>query len=260
MNAIIAIKHHSKKSIFICIGIASFLQWLIYQLMTHAKLGSSAECFALTQTFVVFLVAPYLAASIGQSESRSAASVQLLSLTPISSGKRLLIQLAISQIPLLCWIFLSTSFAVFVTGMSIGKVLKMLIVLVLYSFSAGALGMLGARLLRDNIFGTAVTYFLLCILIGSAFLLLPLERHINDPQPIIQPVLHLNPMIAVFNIFDGMDVFRNPLFYKLARIITDYDFSYPPWYVVCFWQLLITVCCFLWTWQMFRSAKLDFIS
>jgi hypothetical protein len=120
--------------ILICISIVSFLQWVTFQLLTQAKLGSSSECFALAQVFVVLLVAPYLAASREQSESRSASSAQLLSLTPISFGKRLLIQLIVSQIPLLCWIFFSTVFAVFVTDTSIGKALKMIVVLGIYCF------------------------------------------------------------------------------------------------------------------------------
>ena len=241
--------------ILICISIASFLQWVTFQLLTQAKLGSSSECFALAQAFVVLLVAPYLvASSVVQSESRSAVSAQLLSLTPISFGKRLLIRLTISQIPLLFWIFLSTSFALFVAGMPPGKALKMLVVLWFFSFSVGAVGMWGAHVLQDNIFGTALTYFLLCILVSSAFLLKPLGRYIDNLQPIIQPVLHLNPLIAVCNIFDGLDIFRNPLLYDRTPI-TDYVFSYPPWYVCGFWQLVIGGCCFLWTWYRFRSAK-----
>ena len=254
MKAHIEAKFYSKQTYFVCISIASFLQWLTYQLLIQTKLGSSAECFALAQTFVVLLVAPYLAASIGQSESRFTSSAQLLSLTPNSSGKRLLIQLAISQIPLLCWIFLSTGFAVFITSMSIGKALKMLVVLGLYSLSAGVLGMLGAYVLRDNIFGTVVTYFFFCVLISSPFLLKPLARYIENLQPMYQPVLHINPLIAVCNIFDGLDIFRNPLFYERTPI-TDYDYSYPSWYVIGFWQLLITGCCFFCAWLIYIIHK-----
>jgi hypothetical protein len=254
MNVIIEAKRYNRMIILICISIVSFLQWVTFQLLTQAKLGSSSECFALAQVFVVLLVAPYLAASREQSESRSASSAQLLSLTPISFGKRLLIQLIVSQIPLLCWIFFSTVFAVFVTDTSIGKALKMIVVLGIYCISAGAVAMWGAHVLRDNIFGTALTYFLLCILVSSAFLLKPLGRYIDNLQPIIQPILHLNPLIAVCNIFDGLDIFRNPLLYDRTPI-TDYVFSYPPWYVCGFWQLVIGGCCFLWTWYRFRSAK-----
>ncbi|MDE0483481.1 MAG: hypothetical protein OXI67_12945 [Candidatus Poribacteria bacterium] len=258
MNTVIGRKLYLKRTFFVCIGIASFLQWLIYQLLTQAKLGSSAECFALAQTFVVFLVAPYLAAISVRVVSRGGSSAHLLSLSPISFGNRLLMGLAISQTPLLCWIFLSSGFALFASDMSIGKAVKMLVVLGLYSFSTGAVGMLGAYVLRDNIFGTGLTYFFLCILIGSAFLLMPLGRYINNLQPVISPVLHLNPLIAVCNIFDGMDIFRTPLFYERTPI-TSYDFSYPSWYVITFWQLLIGGCCFLLTWQMCRPTKFNSI-
>jgi hypothetical protein len=255
MHAVVDSKLYNKKNLFVCIGIASFFQWLTYQLLTQAKLGSSAECFALAQTFVVLLVAPYLAACSVRSENRSNSAAQLLSLSSISLGKCLLIRLVVSQIPLLCWVFLSTGFSAFVIGISIGKVVKMLVVLGLYSFSAGAVGMCSARVLKDTIFGTECAYFLSCILIGSAFLLMPLGRYIDNLQPIIQPVLHLNPLIAVCNIFDGMDIFRTPLLYERTPI-TSYDFAYPSWYVISFWQLLIGGCCFLWTWQMCRSAEL----
>ena len=258
MNVVLKAKFYNKQTFFICIGIASFLQWLIYQLLTQAKLGSSAECFALAQTFVVLLVAPYLAAISVQSGNRGGSSAQLLSLSPIPFGKRLLMGLAISQIPLLCWVFLSTVFALFASDMSIGKGMKMLVVLGLYSFSTGAVSMLGTYVLRDNIFGTGLTYFFLCILMGSAFLLMPLGRYINNLQPVISPVLHLNPLIAVCNIFDGMDIFRTPLLYERTPI-TSYDFSYPSWYVITFWQLLIGGCCFLLASQMCRPTKFNSI-
>jgi len=237
--------------IVVCIGIASLLQWLVYQLLTHAKLGSPALCFALAQVFVVLLVAPYLAAS---SLSQSVASAHQLSLTPISFGKSLLIRLTMSQIPLLCWVFLSICLAVFVTDVSIGKALKMLVVLGFYSLSTGAVGMCGARLLKDVIFGAELAYVLSGILIGSVFLLTPFGRYINNIQPIIQPVLNLNPLIAVCNIFDGLDIFRNPLLYHKTPI-TDYDFSYPPWYLNTFWQFTIGGCCFMWTWYMTKFNK-----
>ena len=251
MKTITETKQYNMKIIAVCIGIASLLQWLTYQLLTHAKLGSPAECFALAQVFVVLLVAPYLAAS---RMSQSVVSAQQLSLTPISFGKSLLIRLAMSQIPVLCWIFLSTSFAYFVIGMSIGKALKILVLLGFYSFSTGAVGMLGARLLKDVIFGTELAYVLSGMLIGSVFLLTPFGRYIDNIQPIIQPVLNLNPLIAVCNIFDGLDIFRNPLLYHKTPI-TDYDFSYPPWYLNAFWQFAIGGCCFLWTWYMSKSYK-----
>ena len=240
------------KIIFLSNCIASLLLWLTFQLLGHANLGSSSECFALAQVFVVLLVAPYLAASRTDTDNRTPKSAQMLLPNPIPSANPLLKRLTVSQIPLLCWVLLSTTFSFFTTEISIGKVLAMLIVLTLYSFSAGAVGMWGARVFKDVIFGTEFTCFIWVVLIGSAFMLKPLARYIENPQPMFQPILHLNPLIAVCNIFDGMDIFRNPLFYALTPL-TDYVYAYPPWYVSCFWQLVLGSVCFLWTWGLYRS-------
>ena len=45
----------------VCI-IASFLMWILYQLLMHIKLGLPAECIFMAQICVVLLIAPYLAA------------------------------------------------------------------------------------------------------------------------------------------------------------------------------------------------------
>ena len=247
-------QHSSKKYILVCIGIASFLQWLTYQLLMHGKLGSTAECYVLAQTFVVFMVAPYLAALNVRAKNCLTAATQLLSLSPISFGKHLCIRLVNSLNPIMCWVFFSTGFALPITDIPIAKGVKMLVLLLFYSFSAGAAGMWGATIFEDTIFGAVGAYFLLCLLIGSPFFMMPLERYLNDIQPLIQPMLHLNPMIAVCNIFDGMDIFRTTLLYEQTPI-TSYDFSYPSWYIISFWQLLIGGCCFLGTWLVGESSK-----
>lgn len=254
MDSVCEIDRIKFKIIFLSIGIASLLQWLTFQLLIHANLGSSAECFALAQVFVVLLVAPYLAASSTNIDNRSLISTQMLFLSPIRSANPLLKRLIISQIPLLCWVLLSTSFSLLTTEASIGKVIAMLVVLTLYSFSAGAVGMWGVRVFNDVIFGAEFACFIWAILIGSAFYLKPFGRYIENIQPMIQPILQLNPLIAVCNIFDGMDIFRNPLFYTLTPLI-DYVYSYPPWIVSCFWQLVIGGGCFLWTLVLYRSSK-----
>lgn len=254
MNTIFETERISIKIIFISIVIASLLQWLIYGLLIHATIGSTAVCFSLAQVFVVHLVAPYLASTNIDSDNRITPPTQMLLLRPVFSLIPLLKRLIFSQIPLLCWVFLSIGLALIVTEITIGKVLAMIVVLTLYSFSAGAVGMWCARVLKDTFFGIEFAYFIWGVLLGSAFILKPLARYIDNVQPMIQPILHLNPLIAVCNIFDGMDVFRNPLFYELTPI-TYYVYSYPPWYVSCFWQFVIGGCCFLWTWQLYRSSN-----
>ena len=255
MHLVIATERISVKIFCTTIGIASFLQWLVYGLLKHANLGSTAECFSLAQAFVVLLVAPCLAAT-NMISDRATPSGHSFLLNLIFTAKPLLTRLFIRLIPILCWICLSSGLALLVTEVSIGKVLAMIVVLTLYSFSVGAVGMWCTRVLKDVFFGTELAYFILSVLLGSAFILKPLARYIDNVQPMVQPILHLNPLIAVCNIFDGWDIFRNPLFYELTPI-TYYVYSYPPWYVSCFWQLVIGVCCFLWTWSLYRSS--DFV-
>lgn len=241
---------------FVCFCIASFLQFLTYQLFVLANIGSTTVCFAFAQTIVVLLVAPYLAALSASAnlEKPSIFNSQLLLYTPIHIGKSLLVHLVISQVALICWIVLSTGFAIIVTNLPIIKALKMIVLLVFCSLSAGAAGVWWARVFMDNIFGTVVSYSMWGIFIGSAFLLLPIGRYIDNLQPMIQPVLHLNPLIAVCSIFDGLDIFRIPLLYVITPI-TDYDYSYPSWYVTGFWQLIVGTCCFMLTWGMCRYSK-----
>lgn len=247
-------KRVSIKSLITSIVIASLLQWLVYALLIHANLGSTAECFSLAQVFVVLLVAPYLASLNIVTDNTILPSTQMFFIRPILSIIHLLKRLIFSQIPLLCWVFLSTGFTLSVNEVGIGKVLSMIVVLTLYSISAGAVGMWCARVFKDAIFGTEFAYFIWGVVLGSVFILKPLGRYIDNIQHFIQPVLNLNPLIAVCNIFDGLDILRNPLLYELTPI-TYYVYSYPPWYVSCFWQLVIGGCCFLWTWQLYRSTK-----
>ena len=240
---------------------AGFLLWAIYQLLRQAKLGLPVECFFMAQVCVVLLVAPYLAAYAihtgflsARSDSPSTGSATLLlRLSPISSGWQLLQMLLISQVPLLCWVFLSTAIALFITNIPFTKILQMFIIFGVYSVSAAAVGIWGAQVFKDPLFGAECAYLLWCVLIGGAFLLVPVDRYVGNIQPIISPVLHLNPLIAVCYIFQ-MDLFRTPLIYELVPI-GSFDYANAPWYLVGFWQLLIGICCFLGAWQIGRSRR-----
>ena len=254
MEGIFETKHISVKDVFICAVVLSFLQWLIYQLLFSVKLGSSVDCFAMGQILVVLLSAPYLAACIFRTMSRYVDTETMLGMSSDFIGSRIVRCLFIRLFPILCWILLSSGFAAFAIGMAFADVLNMFVVLVLFSFTAGALGMCGGRIFKDNIFGTVYSYSILAILIGSAFIIKPLDRYIEDLQPTFGLILHLNPVIAVCTIFDGLDILRNPLFYELTPI-TSQVYSYPTWYMNVFWQLVIGVCSFLWTWWMCRSFK-----
>ena len=254
-------RNYFLKTLSTCFIIASFLLWIIYQLLMRMKLGLPAECLFMAQVCVVLLIAPYLAAytvHTGFSRTRFStyavpSTASLLTLSPLSFGRWLLKQLVMSQVPLLCWLFLSTFVVLFVTNATFTNALQMLMVLGVYSLSAGAVGMLGAQLFRDALFGAEFATLLWCVLIGGVFLLNPLKRYVDNLQPFIPPVLHLNPLVAVCGIFEGLDIFRNPVLYELTPV-TSYDYRYPkPWYLVGIWQLVIGGCCFLGAWRMCGS-------
>ena len=253
-------RNYFLKALSACI-IASFLLWIVYQLLMRLKLGLPIECLFMAQVCVVLLIAPYLAAyavHTGFSGTRFNAyavpsTARLLTLSHIFSGRWLLGQLVMSQIPVLGWVFLSTFVALFVTNLPFTKALQMIGILGVYSLSAGSVGMWGAYIFRDALFGAEFATLLWCFLIGGVFLLNPLERYVDNLQPFIAPVLHLNPLIAVCGIFEGMDIFRKPVLYELTPV-TSYDYRYPnPWYLMGVWQLGIGGCCFLGAWRMFGS-------
>ena len=256
MNTAICDRNRFLKTLFVCIATASFLLWAIYQLLLQAQLGLPVECFFIAQICVVLLVSPYLAAYAihtgfltTRPDSPSASSAtSLLRLSPMSSGWHLLRTLLISQIPLLCWVFVSTVIVLFFTNTPFTKIFQMFTLLGIYSVSAAAVGMWGARGFKDALFGAECAYLLWCVLIGGAFLLVPVDRYMGNIQPIIPLVLHLNPLTAVCYIFN-MDPFHTPLIYDLTPV-PSYLYAYTPWYIVGFWQLLIGICCFLGAWRI----------
>ena len=209
----------------------------------------------MAQMLVVLLVAPYLAARTLRGDFLNTSFDAQCALAPVSSGQRLLRLLLISQIPVFCWVFLSTGVALFVTRIPFAKALQMFVILGIYSLSAAAVGIWGLQVFRDVLFSTEFAILLWCVLIGGAFLLNPLQRYVDDLQPFIPPVLHLNPLIVVCCIFEGFDIFRNPLLYERTPV-PSYIFFYPkPWYLVGIWQMVIGGCCFLGAWQISRSRR-----
>ncbi|RKU16933.1 hypothetical protein C6500_17065 [Candidatus Poribacteria bacterium] len=256
MDITLGNRNHLLRTLITWFVIASFLLWILYRVLMQAKLGLPIECFFMAQVFVVLLIAPYLAArAVIHPDFLSTSFDSQCILSPISCGQRLLRLLLISQIPILCWVFLSTGVALFVTRIPFTKAFQMFVILGIYSVSAAAVGIWGAQVFRDALFSAEFATLLWCVLIGGAFLLNPLKRYVDDLQPFIPPVLHLNPLIVVCCIFEGLDIFRNPLLYELTPV-PSYIFVYPkPWYLVGIWQIVIGGCCFLGAWQISSSRR-----
>ena len=255
MDTTLGDRNHFLRTLITWCVISSFLLYLIYSVLMQVKLGLPIECFFMAQIVVVLFVAPYLAARTVHDDCLNTSFDAQYVLSPISSGHRLLRLLLVSQIPMLCWVFLSTGTALFVTRIPFTKAFQMFLILGIYSVSAAAVGVWGAQVFRDTLFSAEVAALLWCVLIGGAFLLTSLERSVNNLQPFITPVLHLNPLIVVCCIFEGLDIFRNPLLYELTPV-PSYVFFYPkPWYLVGIWQIVIGGCCFLGAWRISRSRR-----
>ncbi len=255
MDATLSDRNHFLRTLITWCVISSFLLYLLYRVLIQAKLGLPIECFFMAQVFVVLLVAPYLAARAVRCDFLNTGFDAQYALASISSGQRLLRLLLISQIPMLCWVFLSTGAALFVTRIPVATALQMFVILGIYSLSAAAVGVWGTQVFRDALFSAEFATLLWCVLMGGAFLLNPLQRYVDDLQPFIPPVLHLNPLIVVCCIFEGFDIFRNPLLYELTPV-PSYVFYYPkPWYLVGVWQIVIGGCCFLGAWLITRSRR-----
>lgn len=259
MDGRLDVRNYLLKTLIIWCVVASFLLWFLYRLLVEAKLGLPIECFFMAQIFVVLLVAPYLAARACNTDNISGntrfdAQLQLTRNLP-ASAERLLKVLLVSQIPLLFWICLSTIAAVWVTGLPLVKMCQILVILAMYSISAGAVGIAGAQIFRDALFGTEFAILLWALLIGGVFLLNPLKRYVKDLQPFIPIALHVNPVIAVCCIFEDLDIFRMPILYERTPV-PSYIFLYPkPWYLVGLWQMVIGGCCFLGAWQIGKFRK-----
>ena len=150
-----------------------------------------------------------------------------------------------SQIYIFCFLGLATLvFTILIPSISKithFEVLQLQIVFGIYVIVAALVGGWWWYVFRHKIFATEVTYLGWIVLIGGVFLLAPLDRYLENLEPIIPPFLHLNPLMAVCNLLK-IDVFRTPHLYELTPI-PSYRVVYPSWHVVCAWQILIGICC-----------------
>jgi hypothetical protein len=219
----------------------------IYRLLLQAKLGGPTEVIFLSEAILVLIVAPYLSSRTLVQQFGSIASDELLALSPLRFRSLLWRSIVGSQLPTGCFLILST-FVLTIFMPLIGVVPRLNVLLLhlvfgIYSVSGAAVGALGWRIFRIELFATELAYFVWLLLIGGVFLLAPIDRYLENLQPIIPPFLHINPLVAVCYLLE-MDIFRTPNLYELTPI-PSYLFAYPPWYIICGWQAVLGMSCFL---------------
>ena len=233
-----------KGVIKICFAVIvqSVLLLVICQLLIHAKLGRFTSLIFLAEAILILIVSPYLACNTLNKHFDMRVSDGLMLLSPIHSRTILGRILLESQIYSLCFLVVAALVFTVSTGDILRyKVILLHLVFIVYIFVGASIGALGWHIFRHTLFAVELTYLVWAFLIGGVFLLSPLERHLENLEPIIPPFLHVNPLIAVCHLLE-IDIFRTPALYELTPI-PSYFFVYPPWYQVCGWQMLIGFCC-----------------
>ena len=218
---------------------------VICQLLFHAKLGRFADLIFLSEALLVLIVAPYLACSTLNSHFTPLLSGGLFQLSQIDLRSGWLRVILGSQIYTFCFLTLGTlALTIFIPSVSDIthlEVVQLQLVCGIYAIVAALVGGLWWRVVRHEILATEAIYLVWILLIGGVLVLSPLDRYVENLEPIIPPFLHLNPLSAVCHLLE-LDVFRTPHLYELTPI-PSYRVVYPSWHIVCFWQILIGICC-----------------
>ena len=223
----------------------SGLLLVICQLLFRAKLGRHTDLIFLSEALLVLIVSPYLACS---GLNRHFASLLSEGALRLSRMRLRLVALNVvlgSQIYTLCFLGLATVvFTILIPSISTithFEVLQLQIVSGIYVIVGASVGGLWWYIFRHKILATEVTYLGWILLIAGVLLLAPLDRYLENLESIIPPFLHLNPLMSVCHLLE-IDVFRTPHLYELTPI-PSYRVVYPPWHIVCVWQIMIGICC-----------------
>ena len=240
------IRHQWKFSgICFALVVQSALLLVICQLLFLAKLGRYTDLIFLSEAVIVLIIPPYLACSGLNKHFAPLLSTDLLQLSRMRLRRAGLNVVLGSQIYTFCFLaFTSLVFTILlplISTITHLQVVQLHLIFTIYAIVAGLVGGLWWHVLRHEIFATEVTYLGWSLLIGGVFLLAPLDRYLENLEPIIPLFLHLNPLMAVCHLLE-IDVFRTPHLYELTPI-PSYRVIYPPWHIVCTWQVVIGICC-----------------
>ena len=226
--------------------VQSVLLLTICQLLFLAKLGQFIDLIFLSEALLVLIVAPYLACSGLNKHFAPFLSTNLLQLSRINLRWIWMSVILGSQIYTFCLLGIATLVLTILIPLINDDIARLQVVQLhlvfgIYILVAASAGGLWWRVFRHEILATEATYLGWILLIGGVFLLSPLDRYVENLEPIIPPFLHLNPLSAVCHLLK-LDVFRTPHLYELTPI-PSYRVVYPSWHIVCAWQILIGICC-----------------
>ena len=223
------------------IGIQGLLVVCIWRVLAHTKLGPFLELVFFAEAVFIQLAAPYLACRHLDIGLGALATADARCLSQRSRWRIFLRALVESQIGLY-WFIGAVTVALLlyipsVSDLSPLQVAFLQVVCVTYVFVGASIGAFFWRLTHHQLFATELAYLGWAILTGGVFLLAPLQRYVEDLEPIIPAVLRLNPLIAVCHLLK-LDIFRTPYLYELTPV-ASYLYVFPPWYAICGLQILI---------------------
>ena len=225
--------------------VQSVLLLITCQLLFRAKLGQYADLIFLSEALITLIIPPYLASSGLNKHFAPLQSTGYLQLSRMHPRRVALNIVFGSQIYTVGFLgFASVIFTILIPSISdinYLQVIQLQTVLGIYIIVASLAGGLWWSVFRHETLATEATYLGWILLIGGVFLLAPLDRYLENLEPIIPPFLYFNPLMAVCHLLK-IDVFRTPHLYELTPI-PSYRVVYPSWHVVCFWQILIGICC-----------------
>ena len=231
--------------IFFALVVQGALLLVICQLLFRARLGQYTDLIFLSQGVIALIIPPYLACSGLKKHFAPLLSANLSQLSPMRLRQNGMMVVLGNQTYTFCFLVLAaivfTIFIPSISNITHLQVLQLQLISGIYIIVSASVAGLCWRILRHEIFATEVTYLGWILLIGGVFLLAPLDRYLANLEPIIPPFLHLNPLMAVCHLLE-IDVFRTPHLYELTPI-PSYRVVYPPWHIVCMWQILIGICC-----------------
>ena len=242
---------HQWKFSRICFALVTqvILLLVICQLLFLARMGRYTDLIFLSEALLILIVSPYLACSGLNAHFEPLMSSSLLQLSRMRSQQVGFSVIVGSQIYTFCFLGIVTLALIILiplnSTLTYFEVLRLQTVIGLYIIVAALVAGVCWHGFRHEIYATGVTYLAWSLLIGSVFLLAPLDRYLDNLEPIIPVFLHLNPLMAVCNLLQ-IDVFRTPHLYELTPI-PSYRVVYPAWHVVCTVQILIAICCMVLT-------------
>jgi len=237
------------KKIIIALTLQGFFLFLIFVLMLAAKLGNPAKVFFLAETGLILLAAPLMTSNALISEIRKGNAEQLFT-SPLKSSKILLVKLVgleiYNSIFLIISFTISSIFIGFNNHFPILDIVKIHLILLIYLYAFGAVGILCSVICRNFLYAAEIAYSVLAVLISDVVLIRPFIRWGFKASSTISLALNANPFTPVCAILE-LDIFRTQGGINLYDLspLASYGYNFPAWYLVGLWYILGLVGCLM---------------